>query len=137
MHKFKKGDERRSNAFELWCWRRMLHVSWRERKAFKQLGVNDGRRRKARKRKTRTETNGMDRQHRDIDDRRNARSTQRSEERKSGDRLVTVQTYNTIQTTILCNQNHSYITSVLTCMCLLLLFIHHFSFYFVSICQEK
>ena len=28
----KKGDERRINAFELWCWRRMLRVSWIEHK---------------------------------------------------------------------------------------------------------
>ena len=28
----KKGDELRINAFELWCWRRMLRVSWRDRK---------------------------------------------------------------------------------------------------------
>ena len=58
--------------------RKYERLVWSLEEASRQLGVNDDRRRKTRKRKTRTETNGMDRQHRDMDDQRNARSTQRT-----------------------------------------------------------
>ena len=29
----KKGEHRRIDAFELWCWRRLLRVSWRARRS--------------------------------------------------------------------------------------------------------
>src|SRR5574339_530789 len=29
----KKGEHRRIDAFELWCWRRLLRVSWTERRS--------------------------------------------------------------------------------------------------------
>ena len=29
----KKGEHRRIDAFELWCWRRLLRVPWTERKS--------------------------------------------------------------------------------------------------------
>ena len=29
----KKGEHRRINAFELWCWRRLLRVPWTERRS--------------------------------------------------------------------------------------------------------
>ena len=29
----KKAERRRIDAFELWCWRRLLSVSWTERRA--------------------------------------------------------------------------------------------------------
>ena len=33
----KKAEHRRTDAFELWCWRRLLSVSWTERRCNKSI----------------------------------------------------------------------------------------------------
>ena len=33
----KKAEHRRTDAFELWCWRRLLRVPWTERRAHQSI----------------------------------------------------------------------------------------------------
>ena len=33
MHSIKKAEHRRTDAFELWCWRRLLRVPWTARRS--------------------------------------------------------------------------------------------------------
>ena len=36
---YKKADCRRIDAFELWCWRRLLRVPWSARRSNQYIGV--------------------------------------------------------------------------------------------------